>query len=53
MIVHVSANIAKMLTELAAASGRTSEDIVEDALVGYFEEVARELEPDRVLARPY
>jgi hypothetical protein len=38
--VHVSAETAKKLRDLAATSGRALEDVVEDALAGYFEEVA-------------
>ena len=40
MEVHVTAETAKKLKDLAATSGRAREDIVEDALVGYLEEVA-------------
>ena len=39
MEVHVTAETAKKLKDLAAASGRAPEDIVEDALAGYLEEV--------------
>ena len=40
MEVHVTDKTAKKLKDLAATSGRAPEDIVEDALAGYFEEVA-------------
>ena len=39
MEVHVTAETAKRLNELATTSGRAPEDIVEDALAGYLEEV--------------
>jgi predicted transcriptional regulator len=38
--VHVSPATAKKLKDLSATSGRAPEDIVEDALAGYLEEVA-------------
>jgi hypothetical protein len=38
--VHVTAETAKTLKDLATTSGRAPEDIVEDALAGYLEEVA-------------
>ena len=40
MEVHVTPETAKKLKDLAATSGRAPEDIVEDALAGYLEEVA-------------
>jgi predicted transcriptional regulator len=40
MEVHVTAETAKKLKDLAATSGRAPDDIVEDALAGYLEEVA-------------
>lgn len=40
MEVQVSAETAKKLNDLAASSGRAPEQIVEDALAGYLEEVA-------------
>jgi predicted transcriptional regulator len=40
MEVQVSAETAKKLNDLAASSGRTPNEIVEDALAGYLEEVA-------------
>jgi predicted transcriptional regulator len=39
MEVHVTAETAKRLNDLATTSGRAPEDIVEDALAGYLEEV--------------
>jgi predicted transcriptional regulator len=40
MEVHVTPETAKKLNDLATASGRAPEEIVEDALAGYLEEVA-------------
>ncbi len=40
MDVLVTAETAKKLKDLATTSGRAPEDIVEDALAGYLEEVA-------------
>jgi hypothetical protein len=40
MEVQVSPETAKKLNDLAADSGRAREEIVEDALAGYFEELA-------------
>jgi predicted transcriptional regulator len=40
MEVQVSAETAKKLNDLAASSGRAPNEIVEDALAGYLEEVA-------------
>ena len=40
MEVHVTPETARKLKDLAATSGRAPEDIVEDALAGYLEEVA-------------
>ena len=40
MAVHVTPETAKKLNDLAATSGRAPDDIVEDALAGYLEEVA-------------
>ena len=37
--VHVTPETARKLNDLAAASGRTPEDIVEDALAGYLDHV--------------
>ncbi len=39
MVVNVTPATAKKLNDLAATSGRAPEDIVEDALAGYLEEV--------------
>ena len=39
MEVHVTPETAKKLNDLAATSGRAPDDIVEDALAGYLEEV--------------
>jgi predicted transcriptional regulator len=40
MDVQVSPETAKKLNELATSSGRAPEEIVEDALAGYLEEIA-------------
>ena len=40
VVVHVTPETAKKLNDLAATSGRAPDDIVEDALAGYLEEVA-------------
>jgi hypothetical protein len=40
MEVSVTAETAKKLKDLATTSGRAPEDIVEDALAGFLEEVA-------------
>jgi predicted transcriptional regulator len=40
MQVHVRPETAKKLSELATSSGRAPEQIVEDALAGYFAEAA-------------
>lgn len=40
MDVQVSAETARKLTDLAVSSGRAPNEIVEDALAGYLEEVA-------------
>ena len=40
MEVHVTPETAKKLNDLAAASGRAPEEIVEDALAGYLDHVA-------------
>ena len=40
MEVHVTPETAKNLNDLATTSGRAPEDIIEDALAGYLEEVA-------------
>src|SRR5215212_6309223 len=40
MEVHVTPETARKLNDLATTSGRAPEDIIEDALAGYLEEVA-------------
>ena len=40
MEVHVRAETARKLNDLATSSGRAPAEIVEDALAGYLEEVA-------------
>lgn len=40
MELQVSPETAKKLNDLAASSGRAPEEIVEDALAGYLQEVA-------------
>jgi len=40
MDIHVTPELAKKLTDLAAASGRAPDELVEDALAAYLEEVA-------------
>jgi predicted transcriptional regulator len=40
MEVHVTPETAKKLNDLATASGRAPEEIVEDALAGYLDHVA-------------
>lgn len=39
MEVHVSPELAKKLNDLATASGRAPDDLVEDAVAAYLEEV--------------
>jgi hypothetical protein len=39
MNVHVTPETARKLKDLSATSGRAAEEIVEDALAGYLEEV--------------
>jgi predicted transcriptional regulator len=39
MDVHVAPEIAKKLTDLAATTGRGTDELVQDALVGYLEEL--------------
>jgi hypothetical protein len=39
MEVHLSAETEKKLKDLAAQSGRGTDDLVEDAMAGYFDEV--------------
>ena len=50
MELHVSPETARKLAELATASGRAPEDIVEDALAGYLQEAA---EARTVIERRY
>ncbi len=40
MDVHVTPEMAKKLTDLAATTGRRADDLVQDALAGYLEELA-------------
>jgi len=40
MEVHLTPDTAKRLKDLAATSGRAADDIVEDALAGYLEDLA-------------
>lgn len=40
MEVHVTPETAQKLNDLATTSGRAPEEIVEDALAGYLEEIA-------------
>ncbi len=40
MDVHVAPEMAKKLTDLAATTGRGADKLVQDALVGYLEELA-------------
>lgn len=40
MEVHVPPELVKKLTDLAATSGRAPDQLVEDALAGYLEELA-------------
>jgi predicted DNA-binding protein len=39
MEVHLTAETEKKLKDLAAQSGRGTDDLVEDAIAGYFDEV--------------
>ena len=39
MEVHLTAETEKKLKDLAAQSGRGTDDLVEDAMAGYFDEV--------------
>ena len=41
MEVHLTAETEKKLKDLAAQSGRGTDDLVEDAMAGYFDEVAQ------------
>lgn len=40
MEVHVTPEMAKKLTDLAATTGRGADELVQDALAGYLEELA-------------
>jgi hypothetical protein len=40
MEVHVTPELAKKLTDLAATTGRAPDELVQDALTGYLEELA-------------
>ena len=40
MEVHVTPELGKKLTDLAATTGRAPDELVEDALAGYLEELA-------------
>jgi len=40
MEVHFAPDVEKKLTDLAAQSGRAPADVVQDALAGYFDELA-------------
>ena len=50
MELHLSAETESRLNELAVATGREKDDLVEDAMVGYFEEMA---EIQQMLDRRY
>lgn len=41
MEVHLDPDVEKRLSELAAESGRGTDELLQDALAGYFDEVAR------------
>ena len=41
MEVHLTPETEKRLKDLAAQSGRGTDDLVEDAMVGYFDELSR------------
>jgi predicted DNA-binding protein len=40
MEVHVTPELAKKLADLAATTGRAADELVQDALAGYLEELA-------------
>ena len=40
MEVHVTPELAKKLSDLAATTGRAADELVHDALAGYLEELA-------------
>jgi len=41
MEVHFTAETEKKLKDLAAQSGRRTDDLVEDAMIGYFDELSQ------------
>jgi BioD-like phosphotransacetylase family protein len=41
MEVHFAPDVEKKLNDFAAQSGRGADDVLQDALAGYFEEVAQ------------
>jgi hypothetical protein len=41
MEVHFTPETEKKLKEISAESGRATDDVIEDAMAGYFEEVAQ------------
>jgi predicted transcriptional regulator len=41
MEVHFSPETERKLKDLAALSGRSTDDLIEDAMAGYFEEVSQ------------
>ena len=41
MEVHFAPDVEKKLNDLAAQSGRSAEEILQDALAGYFDELGR------------
>ena len=41
MEVHVAPELEKKLTDLAATTGRPTQDLVQDVLTAYFDELAR------------
>ena len=41
MEVHLAPDVEKRLSELAAESGRGTDELLQDALAGYFDEVVR------------
>jgi predicted transcriptional regulator len=40
MEVHLAPDVEKKLNDLAAQSGRATDEVLQDALAGYFEELA-------------
>jgi hypothetical protein len=41
MEVHFAPDVEKKLNDLAAQSGRATDEVLQDALAGYFEELAQ------------